>query len=159
MSRCAVAPNTDPRRLIPYCKPIVSLSEPLSHSEYLRRKKANNNVPISSTASLLQTGQGAYTRTIWTATANTCCALPAVPAAIPGTRNNHASAPSEGMRIMEVSATASRGTISHYDSTNHTEWNTTQRRAGFVIAADKYSCDATEIEGTTIVPGVMKCCD
>lgn len=151
MSCCPVPPNTDPKRLFAYCPPVVSRSEPLSHSEYLRKKKANQNAGISS-GSLLQTGEGSYTRTIWTATEGPCCVIPPVPAAISGT-------PQESMRIKEVGATASRGAISHYDSVNHTEWNTTQRRAGYAIASDKYECDTCDLVGTTppTVPGLCNC--
>ncbi len=82
---CPVPPNTDPRRFSQaYCPPTRSFSEPLSHAEYLRRLKANNTAPISSTNALVQYGEGEYRKTIWTENAAPCCpggAMPAVPAA------------------------------------------------------------------------------
>ena len=165
MSCCPPPANTDPRRLYAYCPPVVSRSEPLSHSEYLRMRKANNNVPLSSSSSLVQTGQGAYTRTIWTATPTSCCnnpsnptltgvALPAVPAVIQG-----GSAQPASMTTRAAGATAARGTLSHYDTTNHTEWNTTYRHMGLAISTDKYACPTCGLSGTTppTVPGNPTC--
>jgi hypothetical protein len=160
---CPPAPNTDPRRTITYQKPVVSRSVPLSHSEYLRMRKANNNVPISASSSLLQTGQGAYTQTIWTATPSSCCtdastrtgvALPAVPAVIPS-----GSAPQASLTTKERGAIAARGTLGDYDITNHTEWNTTYRAMGLAIATDTLGSGCCDLAGTTrpIVPGNPTC--
>jgi hypothetical protein len=162
---CPPAPNTDPRRTIPYQKPMVSRSVPLSHSEYLRMRKASNNVPVSASSSLLQTGEGSYTKTIWTATPVSCCtdpskpaltgvALPAVPAVIqPG------SAPQASLTTKERGAIAARGALSHYDTTNHTEWNTTYRAMGIAIATNKLGCATCDLAGTTppTVPGNPTC--
>lgn len=80
---CPTPANTDPRRFQTYCPPTRSLSEPLSHAEYLRKLKANNTAPISGT--LVQYGEGEYKKTIWTESGTTCCPpgqhLPAVPSA------------------------------------------------------------------------------
>ena len=65
MSCCPTPANHDPRRFNVYVKPKPCLSEPLSHAEYLRRKQANNNLPLSKQAALVQTGTGPYIRTDW----------------------------------------------------------------------------------------------
>jgi len=65
MSCCPTPANHDPRRFNVYVKPKPCLSEPLSHAEYLRRKQANNNLPLSTQAALVQTGTGPYIRTDW----------------------------------------------------------------------------------------------
>ena len=159
MSCCPTPANNDPRRFSGYCPSPRSLSEPLSHSEYLRRRMANNNQPLSTQASMTQTGQGEYTRTLWTqqAPAGVCCTnqvLPAVPAVIQG-----GSAPTAGMTTKMKGAEAARGTVSTYDITNHTEWNTTYRRMGLAIQTDQYGCGSCGLTGTTreVVPGNPEC--
>jgi hypothetical protein len=72
-----------------YCAPALCRSEPLSHSEYLRKLKANNGRAVSSAANLLQVGSGRYTTTIWTTSeaAGSCCnSNDSVPAVHPGGR-------------------------------------------------------------------------
>jgi hypothetical protein len=146
MSCCP--PNPSTLRTLPYCKPVISRSEPLSHSEYLRMRKASN-APVSA-SSLLQIGDGSYKKTIWTA-APSCCntAVPAVTQA-----GIQAS-----LTTKERGAIAARGTLSQYDTTNRTEWNTTYRAMGLAIATDKYPTCACGITGTTAptVPGTCKC--
>lgn len=62
---CCPPVNTDPRRFNAYKKPTPSRSEPLSHAEYLRRKAANNNLPLSKPQALVQNGSGPYVTTDW----------------------------------------------------------------------------------------------
>lgn len=81
---CPTPSNTDPRRTEAYCPPTRSFSEPLSHAEYLRRLKANNTAPLSSTNALVQYGEGEYRKTIWTESTvgGACCPVnPTAPAA------------------------------------------------------------------------------
>jgi len=138
---CPPAPNNDPKRWSPYCKQTPSLSQPLSHYEYLKKKKANGFAPLSAAAALTQSGTlattGLYTRTIWTET-NTngvCCpstiAHILVPAVYPG-----GSAKPAGVTTMERKAFAGRGSTSELDTTNHIESFTTLRRQGYAVAGD-----------------------
>ena len=129
--------NTDPRRNIPYIPPSPSRSEPLSHAEYLRIKKANNNVAISNNA--LKTANATverYNTTIWTEqhdlpTACTPLKNTPVPSVHPGGKALDA-----GMITMMEGSVAARGKISIYDTTNHNESNTTYRRQGLAIVRD-----------------------
>lgn len=168
--RCPPPVNNDPRRNEIYRPPTLCRSEPLSHSEYLRRLKANNNKPLSSPASLVQVGSGVYTRTIWTETrpAAGCCngqdlVLPAVPAVHPG---GHAL--ESGMLTEMRGAVAARGDVSKFDNTNRTEDVTTLRRQGLAIASDdsfaapagsiRNVCETCGLSGTTDVdPGRPTC--
>lgn len=147
---CPAPPNRDPRRFETYCLPPKSLSEPLSHTEYLRQKKASNTAPLSSPANLVQIGTGSgYVRTIWSASNNACCTTPSppVPAVMPKTH-----ARPESLRITNVGAAAGRGTISKYDSINRDASNTTLRQHGQTIANEKCtSCSL--LTGTEIYPG------
>lgn len=137
---CPTPPNTDPRRIShPYCPPVISRSEPLSHAEYLRRLKANNTAALSSPASLVQYGEGPYRKTIWTETASTgnCCnntgkALPAVPSVHP----ERQSALDAGHLTEMKGAYAARGDVSVQDLTNRTEEIHTLKQKGLTIAAD-----------------------
>ena len=168
MSGCPVPPNTDPRRSIPYCPPTPSRSEPLSHAEYLRRLKANNNGALSSPNTMLQVGTGIYARTIWTESPSTneCSTnkvLPPVPEVHP-----RSTAIEAGMNTMMKGAAAARGTLSKYDTTNRNEWNTTYRRQGIAINNDialkiqntegKELCADCSLSGTNeVVPGNPNC--
>lgn len=163
---CPDPVNNDPRRNEIYRPPTLCRSEPLSHSEYLRRLKANNNKPLSSPASLVQVGEGAYKKTIWTETrpADGCCngndlVLPPVPAVHPG---GHAL--DSGMLTEMRGAVAARGDVSKFDQVNRTEDITTLRRQGLAIASDdsfaapagstRTVCTTCGLEGTTSVdPG------
>jgi len=146
---CPPPANTDPRRKNPYIPPNPSRSEPLSHSEYLRRLKSNNNGALSSPNTILQVGEGKYARTIWTQSKNQCgnCSNSkgqVIPAVNPGGRARDAS-----MTIMMAGATAARGSLSKYDLTNRTEWNTTYRRQGLAIIQDpsyKIAAGATPVD-------------
>lgn len=156
---CPVPSNSDPRRFETYCPPVKCLSEPLSHAEYLRQKKANNGAPISSPANLVQIGGGSgYVRTIWTASSSPspCCAgsggtLPAVPAAMAG-----GDAIDEGLRIESVGAAAGRGTLSKYDMTSRDASKTTLRRHGQAIETEKCG-ECSTLVGTEIYPGSCLC--
>jgi hypothetical protein len=163
---CPDPVNNDPKRNDAYCAPALCRSEPLSHSEYLRKLKANNGRAVSSAANLLQVGSGRYTTTIWTTSeaAGSCCngndsVLPAVPAVHPG---GHAL---DSGHLTEMrGANAARGTVSKFDSVNKTEDITMLRRKGLAIAADnsfgapagstRTTCDVCSLSGTTTVdPG------
>ena len=135
MSNCCGTPaNTDPLRNILYCPTTPSRSEPMSHAEYLRRKKANNNGAVSSSSNLV-VGSGSYQKTIWTAGSPSCCrtglVLPAVPAVHPGGHALDAS-----MTTKMAGDVAARGTLGHYDTVNHTEGTTTRRREGMAVIND-----------------------
>lgn len=125
---CPDPVNIDPKRNEVYCKQALCRSEPLSHSEYLRKLVENNGVGISR-GNLLQKGTGVYTTTNWMATSGPCLRNAPVPLAQP---------------FMDASintdikgALASRGTRSLYDSVNTNDESTTNRRRGQAIAADK----------------------
>ena len=138
---CPPPPNNDPKQWSPYVKPTPSRSVPLSHHEYLKKKKANGFAPLSAQAALTQVGTistiGTYTTTLWTET-NTngvCCpstiAHILVPAVTPG-----GSAKAAGVTTAERKAFAGRGDISVLDTTNHIESLTTLRRQGYAVAGD-----------------------
>ncbi len=168
---CPTPPNTDPRRFEVYCPPVVSRSEPLSHSEYLRRLKANNGKALSSPDCLVQYGEGVYKKTIWTETADggRCCngdggTLPAVPAVHQG-----GTALDAGLLTESRGAYAARGSVSVYDQTNRTEDVTTLRRQGLAISGDdsfdapagatRTVCTTCGFSGTTtaVNPGNPTC--
>jgi len=138
---CPTPTNNDPKQWSPYCKQTPSLSQPLSHYEYLKKKKANGFAPLSAKAALTQVGNvssiGLYTTTIWTETNNNgvCCpstiAHMLVPAVYPG-----GSAKDAGVTTTERKAFAGRGTTSVLDTTNHIESITTLRRQGYAVAGD-----------------------
>ena len=168
---CPDKVNTDPRRHNPYIPPSPSRSEPLSHAEYLRLKKANNNCALSGSS--LQTTAGKatatkYEKTIWT---ETKVSLPIqiqtqpVPKVHPG---GHAI--EAGLLTMMNGSVEARGTISKFDTTNRNEFNTTYRRQGLAIVQDdsfkapaggtREICEeGCAIEGTKdVVPGNPGCC-
>jgi len=173
-------PNADlvyPRPFTPYRPPVVSRSEPLSHHEYLRMKKANFQRPLSG--NVVQTNTPTqYNTTIWTqlttkdptpkpSTSLPPIQTPPVPEVNPG---GHAI--EAGMLTMMKGAVAARGTLSKYDTTNRTEFNTTYRRQGLAIVRDptfmapaggfRNLCTADSgcvLEGTTdVVPGNPEDC-
>jgi len=149
---CPIPPNRDPRRFEPYCPPVKSLSEPLSHAEYLRMKTANKGSAISSPANLLQTAANTtYGRTVWTATSTPCCDIPIVPAVIP-----KGSAVCEGLTINSKAAVSGRGSLSRYDSNNRIESITTLRRKGQTIQNTKCTSCST-LSGTEIYSGKCTC--
>jgi hypothetical protein len=166
---CPVPANTDPRRNIPYVKPKPSRSEPLSHHEYLRQKKANNNSAVSAPSVLRQTPiTGQYQTTLWMESGKCCSSgavLPPVPAVHQG---GHAL--ESGLLTKMEGAAAARGKLGHYDTTNHTEWNTTYRKQGIAVIQDnefkapaggtRESCTGCVLEGTSnqVVPGNPTCC-
>lgn len=161
---CPPKPNTDPRRTTnPYCPPVISRSEPLSHSEYLRRLKANGSKSLSTPSSLVQYGDGAYRKTIWTesGSAGACCAtnkaLPEVPAVHRG-----GTALDAGFLTEQKGAYAARGAVSQYDSVNRTEYVHTLKKKGIAISADssfnapaggvRETCANCDFSGTTFPP-------
>jgi len=162
--KCCVEPvNNDPNRNNYYIKPAPSRSEPLSHHEYLRKKKENNGQAISAPENLVQVGQGVYKRTLWTAVNGSCCnrndlVLPAVPAVHQG---EHAL--DSGLLTAMRGANAARGTVSKFDLVNRTAETTTLKRQGLAIAADnsfnapagsvRSLCNNCQLSGTTINPG------
>lgn len=137
-SCCPLPANTDPRRISQvYCPPTRSFSEPLSHAEYLRRLKANNTAPISSTNALVQYGEGEYRKTIWTETKSggSCCpgggvAMPAVPAV--QTRID------EGLRTESKGAKAAA--VSTRDEPGIPESTHTLQKEGQALQAQTCSC-------------------
>jgi hypothetical protein len=161
---CPPEVNTDPRRNTPYCPTTPSRSLPLSNAEYLRKRRQANWAPLSAQAALTQVGaavttQGGrigYGTTIWTETRNTgaCCyggdvpAIP-VPAVNPG---GHAI--DEAVRVKAAGDLAGRGTLSVYDTKNRIESITTQRRAGYGIAADTTNCAVCQLPGTDALVAV-----
>ncbi len=145
---CPVPPNTDPRRN-ECCQPaMVSRSEPLSHAEYLRKKKLAAGGAVSG-GRLVQVGEGAKAVTIWTEVNNCCPAYQTVP---PVTQ----TALSEGLRIDSVGHAASTTSISKYTQNTRDASLTTALRAGRVIATDE-GCSSCDPSGTTIYPG-KGCC-
>ena len=171
---CPPSSNTDPRRNIPYVPPKPSRSEPMSHAEYLRRLKSGNR---GANSLIVKDNQQNPVQTIWTELVNTtdnvkyCCnnplERPSVPAVHPG-----GTAVDAGLTTMMEGSAAARGTLSHYDTTNHTEWNTTYRRQGLAIIKDttykapagerNEECSNCTLEGTStsVVPGNPdKICD
>jgi hypothetical protein len=146
---CPTPANTDPRRFEVCCPAPKSLSEPLSHAEYLRQKKIAHLAPLSSPANLVQTGVNTpYARTIWTQTKNPCCVTPIpIPAAMPAEH-----APPESVRIENKGAAAGRGTISKYDTTTRDASRTTLRHHGQTIA-NEYCATCSLLVGTEVYPG------
>ena len=150
--------NRDPRRSDAYCPPAPSRSEPLSHSEYLKKLTANGGRPLSNSNNTVTVGTGMYATKIWTTAGGDCdrganLVLPAVPAV-------HASGRALDASLLSVihQAQSGRGTVSKYDSTNRTEDLTTLRRQGLAIAAGAgvgKECGVCGLEGTTnVTPGV-----
>ena len=153
---CSPEANTDPKRNTPYCPTTPSRSQPLSNHEYLVKRRQANWASLSAQAALTQVGATVTTQnglinygtTIWTETKNTgaCCyggstpAIP-VPAASPGSSD-------ESVRIKAAGDLAGRGTLSVYDTHNRIESITTQRRAGYGIAADTTNCSVCDLPGT-----------
>jgi len=145
---CSPESNTDPKRTTPVCATTPSRSLPLSHHEYLVKRRQANWASLSAQAA--QNGRIGYATTIWTETKTTgaCCyggSTPAspVPAVTPG---GHAL--EEGVRVKAAGDLAGRGTLSVYDTHNRIESITTQRRAGAGIAADTTNCAVCELQGT-----------
>lgn len=134
---CPDPVNTDPKRTDAYCAPAHCRSEPLSHSEYLRKLVQNNGVGIS-TGSLLKQGTGPYTTTNWMATTGPCQRNTPVPPA--------ETVLDAGVYVDMKGALASRGTRSYYDSVNTNDEATTSRRRGQAIAADK-GCTVCSLNG------------
>ena len=167
-----------PKPFTPYKPPLVSRSEPLSHSEYLRMKKANFQGPLSG--NVVQTsGTTKYNQTIWTQLANPDKYVPAptqhppvqnppIPQVHPGGKALDA-----GMGTMMAGSVAARGKRSVYDTVNRNESNTTYRRQGMAIVQDptykapaggfRELCTTNKgcvLEGTTdVVPGNPECCE
>ena len=152
--KCCPEPiNTDPRRFEAYKTPVHCRSEPLSHSEYLRRLKDNNFKQLSSPDSILLKGTGVYATTIWTdGGSGSCClendlVLPAVPAVHPGGHALDSSLVTE-MR----GANAGRSDVSSVDLVNRTEDITTLRRKGQAIALDSSFAAPAGMERTVCGP-------
>lgn len=131
---CPDTPNRDPKRFTPYIKPAPCRSEPLSHSEYLRKLVQNNGVALSS-GRLLQQGTGIYKTTDWMGSSGSCPCLAPVPPA-----QTYKDA---GITTLERGAFASRGLRSKYDLVNSSAEFTTLREQGAAIAADKDCYDCT----------------
>jgi len=107
--------------------------------ESYKPKQSTNVIPLSNYERLRNMKQE-----------RKCCGVEIVPAVHPGGR-----AKPESARIVRVAALAGRGTLSHYDSNNRSEWNTTLRHQGIAVyaAAMRNSEEAAccVIEGTTTV--------
>ena len=154
--KCCPDPvNHDPRRFEKHCKPVVSYSEPLSHAEYLRRKKELGGVAVSSNP--VQVSQGEYKRTLWMEGGADCCydtnrVLPAVPPAMPPGYKP------ESLRTEVRGAIAGRSSLSHYDQGDRGDALTTLREKGDVLARE--ACGrCTSLEGTDVstFPGRCTC--
>jgi hypothetical protein len=155
---CPPEANSNPKRNTPYCPTTPSRSEPLSHHEYLVKRRQANWAPLSSAAALTQVGAGVttqngrigYATTIWTETRNTgaCCYGGTVPAIPVPAVNPGGHAIGEGVRVKAAGDLAGRGTLSVYDTKNHIESITTQRRAGYGIASDTTNCTVCQLPGT-----------
>jgi len=169
--KCCPEPrNRDPKRKEFYQKPLVSRSEPLSGSEYLRQIKTNNTQALSSgNTKRVTVGEGEYKRTIWTTASGACSldsdlVLPAVPPVLGRLQSRDA------WQYTEMKgAYAGRGTVSKFDSVNRTEDMTRLRRQGLAIAADssfmapargkRVICEVCTLVGTTDVdPGSCGIC-
>ena len=103
MNNCPDKYNDDPKRNEIYRKPLISRSEPLSNSEYLRKLKANGGVPLSSGSKVVQVGEGQYKKTMWTTAESRCfkgsnSVLPAVVAVHPGLHAKDASLVTEAKK-------------------------------------------------------------
>lgn len=135
---CPTPVNMNPRRNQSYLTTTpASRSEPLSHAEYLRMKKAANNASLSTNP--VQIKAGVYTTTLWTAAAPSCCQTPIpIPAVHPGGR-----ALSEGLRIETVGTS---GHVSKWDTTNRDASATTLKNRDIVTKG----CNNG---GTDIYPG------
>jgi hypothetical protein len=131
---CVPKKNNDPRRFYPYIPPTPSLSDPLSHAEYLRLIKLNNGALSSNP---LRVGQGKYAITIWTESLSdsTCSKTRYVPEAHPRGRATDA-----GMTTMAKGAIAAREMRERYKKRSKDEWATTYRRKGTAIAINKLNC-------------------
>lgn len=167
---CPTPENLDPRRNEVYCPSPPSRSEPLSHQEYLRRLKANNNVPLSiAKTKQVTVGEGVYQRAIWTSAGDACSlgsdlVLPAVPPA-----RGALYAQDSGLLTEQRGAFAGRGTVSKFDKTNHTAGITTLRKKGMAIAGDdsfmapagstRTLCEVCTLIGTNINPLDCTLCD
>jgi len=151
--RCAVDPvNNDPKRMEPYCPPVASRSEPLSHYEYLRKLKANAGGAISGGANLLQVGPDKYKTTIWTATQTVGTGLDTVLPAVPPVKQ-FGDANDAGLLTEMRGANAGRGTISQLDLTNRTAEITTLRVKGTAIASDdSFGASAGVLSTRTLCP-------
>jgi len=139
---CPDPQNNDPKRFETYCAPVLCRSEPLSHSEYLKKLVQNNGVAVSR-GTLLQKGTGAYVTTNWMASAGPCLQNTPVPDA--------QTVKDASDLTRSKGAFASRGTRSKFDSNNSAEL-TSMRREGQAIAADAgcSPCTTTGFQG--IVP-------
>lgn len=129
---CPTPVNTNPRRFEQYCAPVVSRSEPLSHAEYLRKKREAGNNPISTPAGLVQIGDGKNTRTLWMESGNisACCGSKDIIPAV------HSGALSERFREESHGAVASRGTIGRDYRGDRGDGVTTLGRKGKALVAD-----------------------
>lgn len=145
---CPTPPNTDPRRFSPYKPPVISRSEPLSHAEYLRKKKEAGGGSISGN-NLVQVGQGAQATTIWTAVTTCCPSFQTVP---PVTQ----TALTEGQRTETLAHKASTTSISKYTQNTRDASLTTELRAGRAILSSE-GCSTCDPSGTTVYPG-KGCC-
>ena len=157
---CPPPANTDPRRNELYCKPVVSRSEPLSHAEYLRRKRESGGAAISSPAGLVQIGEGAYKRTLWmesNSTASCCQGTDAVLPAVPPVHSVGHRLPNRE-RTEVRGAIAGRSALSHYDQGNHAASLTIQRHRGDVLAYDACQvCSVLEGTAPSTVPAGGLC--
>jgi len=133
---CPDTPNTDPKRFEAYCPPVKCRSEPLSHSEYLRKLVQNNGVGISN-GTLLQQGTGNYVTTNWMGSTGSCVRDVPVPPA--------QTVKDAGDLTRAKGAFAARGLRSKFDSNNSAEL-TSMRREGQAIAADS-SCNICTTSG------------
>lgn len=141
---CPDTPNNDPKRFEAYCPPALCRSEPLSHSEYLRKLVQNNGVGISN-GTLLQQGVGNYVTTNWMGSTGSCVRDVPVPQA-QTVKDASDSTRAKG-------AFAARGMRSKFDSQNSAEI-TSMRREGQAIAADEGCASCT----TVGFQGIIKNC-
>jgi hypothetical protein len=146
---CPIPPNTDPRRTSPYKPPVISRSEPLSHAEYLRKKKEAGGGSVSGNI-LVQVGEGAKSVTLWTAVTTCCPSFQTVPPVAQ-------TAIGEGQRTETLAHKASITAISKYTQTTRDASLITELRAGRAILSSE-GCTTCDLSGTTIYPG-KGCCE
>jgi hypothetical protein len=133
---CPDTVNNDPKRFDQYCPPALCRSEPLSHSEYLRKLVQNNGVGISN-GTLLTKGTGSYATTNWMESTGPCARNTPVPAA--------QTVKDASDLTRAKGAFASRGLRSKFDLEKSAEL-TSMRREGQAIAAES-GCDSCTTPG------------
>lgn len=160
---CPDPVNNDPKRTEVYCKPNPCRSEPLSHSEYLRKLTQNNGRAISG-GTLKQYGDGVYKRTDWMATEGSCI-LGNVPVPVAQSIKQEGKpaniqfpkAVDASLQTIRKDLIASRGSIGTYDNVNRGAEMTIKRHGGLAVLSST-GCSTCDISGTGIkLPECTNC--